>query len=60
MVGERKLSNGVKLTVVDWRANRLVDALAKMAAKPYAAPPATVKALESGAAAVRNAVALLG
>ena len=31
-VGHKELSNGKLLTVVDWRENRVVDALAKLAA----------------------------
>ena len=31
-IGEAKLSNGVRLSSVDWRANRLVDMLARVAA----------------------------
>ena len=31
-VGEVKLSNGTRLSMVDWRAKRLVDALAKTSA----------------------------
>ena len=31
-VREAKLSNGTRLSMLDWRANRLVDALAKISA----------------------------
>ena len=31
-IGVQTLSNGDKLSATDWRANRLVDALAKQAA----------------------------
>jgi hypothetical protein len=59
-VGHKELSNGKLLTVVDWRANRLVDALAKLAATRGQAPKAIVRLLESGKAAMRHAAALLG
>ena len=32
-VGEAKLSNGCRLSTIDWRANRLADALAKAGAR---------------------------
>ena len=40
-VGERRLPNEQILTVVDWRANRLVDALAKLGAACHRANNAT-------------------
>ena len=60
MVGETKLSNGTRLTTVDWRANRLVDALAKRGAAMHAPPAASTRLVESAAPAVRHAAALLG
>ena len=48
------------MSVVDWRANRLVDALAKRAAASRQAPMAIIRLLSSGRSAVRHAAALLG
>ncbi len=59
-VGEVKLSNGSRLSMVDWRANRLVDALAKMAALEAQYLPTAVKTLKSAEIAVRYAAKLLG
>jgi hypothetical protein len=59
-IGTRELSNGKLLTGRDWRANRLVDALAKMAAAKMQAPRATRALLESGQVAAKHAAALLG
>ena len=47
-IDSETLSNGNLLTGVDWRANRLVDALAKMAATTGKAPYAITRLLESG------------
>ncbi len=60
MVGERKLSDGSRLSTVDWRANRLVDSLAKQAAAERELPRAAARLLDSAAAAVRHAATLLG
>ena len=60
MVGEKKLSNGARLSNVDWRANRLVDALAKMAAGMFVAPPEVTRALDSATEAVKHAAMRLG
>jgi len=59
-VGEAKLSNGVRLTAADWRANRLVDALAKNAAKEVQAPRQLLALMASADAATLHAAALLG
>ena len=59
-IGKRDLSNGEKLSVVDWRANRLVDALAKLAAARRRAPMAVTRLLASTNAAVKHAAKLLG
>ena len=59
-IGIKVLSNGDKLSDVDWRANRLADALAKQAASQRQAPVAILRILESGRAAVRHAASLLG
>ena len=59
-IGCRTLSNGQLLTGADWRANRLVDALAKKAAATAQAPRAIIRLLESARAAAKHAAALLG
>ena len=53
-------STGQPVTVVDWRANRLADALAKSAATETQAPPAALKLLDAAAAAVKHCATLLG
>jgi len=60
MIGEKKLSNGRRLSCIDWRANRLVDSLAKQAAAQKQLATDVSKALDSGAAAVKHSVMLLG
>jgi hypothetical protein len=60
MVGEVMKSNGEKLTMRDWRANRLVDLLAKQAAQPRALPKNEVALLDSAKVAVCEAAKLLG
>ena len=60
MVGEKKLSNGARLSLVDWRANRLADALAKLAATRWQAPAAALRLLDSAAALTRHAALSLG
>ncbi len=60
MVGEAKLSDGTRLTTVDWRANRLVDALAKRGAAMHTPPAACIRLLDSAAPAVKHAATLLG
>ena len=59
-IGERHLSNGKELSAVDWRANCLADARAKQVASLRKGPPAVLRFLKSGKAAVRHAAALLG
>ena len=59
-VGEAKLSDGGRLTQLDWRANRLVDALAKAAAAGNQPPPAVAKILHSAKCAVKHSASLLG
>ena len=56
---EKNCSNGKLLTGVDWRANRLVDALAKNAAATVRAPREVRCLLESGKAAVKHDAAML-
>jgi len=59
-VGEVKLSNGLRLTMLHWRANRLVDALAKLSASQAQHLPEAVRLISSSEAAVRHAAKLLG
>ena len=59
-VGEAKLSNGTRLSMVDWRANRLVDALAKMSALEAQYLPEVVELVRSAESAVTHAAKLLG
>ena len=59
-IGNRLLSNGREMSAADWRANRLVDALAKQAASIRQAPQAITSIIGSGRAASRHAAALLG
>jgi hypothetical protein len=60
MVDEKTRSDGAKLSMVDWRANRLVDLLAKQAAEARALPKNAVALLDSATVAVREAAKLLG
>ncbi len=59
-VGELKGSNGRRLTIVDWRANRLVDKLAKIAATAQRTSKHIRELLPSADAAVAHAACLLG
>ena len=59
-IGEAKLSDGSRLTAVDWRANRLVDKLAKIAAGAQAEPRNVTDLVESLDVATAHAAALLG
>ena len=59
-MGERMLPCGRRLTALDWRANRLVDALAKMGAAAHKASEETGKLLMSTAAIVIHNAAQLG
>ena len=56
----RWLSNGKRFSVVDWRANRLADAVAKMMANDAAPANSSMKTVKSGIAACRHAAAVLG
>ena len=58
-VGEAKLFNGTRLSHLDWRANGLVDALAKAVAAIKQPPDAVVKLLDSAKVDVRHSTALL-
>ena len=50
----------LRLTAADWRANSLVDALAKIAAVHLHAPPSTINLNISAEAAAAHAACLLG
>ena len=52
--------NGRPITAVDWRANRLADALAKQAASQHAVSQHTVRLVTAAEAAAKYAFALLG
>ncbi len=53
-------SNGSRITSVEWRANRLVDALAKAAAQPDRVPPQLIELIDAAAEAVEFYAAKLG
>ena len=59
-VGEVKGSNGKRLTAVDWRANRLVDKLAKEAAGALQHSKHVIELFKSAEAATAHAACLLG
>jgi hypothetical protein len=59
-IGQRTGSDGRKITTVDWRANRLVDALAKQGAESVRASRETRNLVESGKAASLHAACNLG
>ena len=59
-IGEAKCSDGRRLTVIDWRANRLADALAKQAARIGRADKETQLLARSAEAALLNAACNLG
>ena len=59
-IGRALDSNGNTLTAVEWRANRLVDALAKMAAKQKRVPTRLTQLVEAAAEAVEFYAARLG
>ena len=59
-VGEAKCSDGTRLSMIDWRANRLVDMLAKIAAGHLQASEHTTQLLTSIDAAVSYSACLLG
>ena len=59
-IGVQLLSNKRRFSAIDWRANRLVDALAKLAASERRAPVAIIRLLKSAKAAALHAAALLG
>ena len=59
-VGEVKGSNGSRFSIVDWRANRLVDILAKRATEALQPTKHTKELVTSAGAATAHAAALLG
>ena len=59
-IGVATKSDGQCLTSIDWRANRLVDGLAKAAASSLSAPSAVSSFLRSADAASAHAACLLG
>ena len=59
-IGQAKGSNGCRLSAVDWRANRLVDKLAKVAAKALQFSKHVLNLLPSAVAASAHAACLLG
>ena len=58
-IGQRHRSDSKKISTADWRANRLVDALAKQAAEQVRANRATRNLLQSGRAASLHAACTL-
>ena len=59
-IGNVTKSNGAAITSIDWRANRLVDALAKLAAACHQVPDSATRLLEAGAKAVEHCAGLVG
>ena len=59
-VGEVKCSDGSRLSLVEWRANRLADGLAKQAAAFHEPPDAVLRLLNSATQAAKHATKLLG
>ena len=59
-VGEMRLPDGNRLTMTDWRANRLVDILAKAGAKCVAPSSDVQKLLSSATALAKHFAAQLG
>ena len=59
-IGQRHGSDGKKITTVDWRANRLVDALAKRGAESVRVGAETRSLVASAQAASLHAACLLG
>jgi hypothetical protein len=59
-IGVATKSDGVAISPLDWRANRLVDALAKLAAQESKVPKEALELADSATAAVSFAMAKLG
>ena len=59
-IGTRIKSNGDYVSAIDWRANRLVDALAKLAANSVAVPDLALQLFDSAHVAAEYHAALAG
>ena len=59
-IGKVTKSNGSAITSIDWRANRLVDALAKLAVACHQVPDSAAQLLEAGAKAVEHFAGIVG
>ena len=59
-MGEAIKSNGRTVTVVDWHANRLVDALVQQAAAQHRSPGDATVVVRTAMAALENEAAMLG
>ena len=59
-IGERVCSNGRRLSTIDWRANRLVDALAKQAAAAVRTTKEATQLVASARVAALHAACCLG
>ncbi len=59
-IGKVQTSKGASLTAPIWRANRLVDVLAKKAASQHTVGPAILRALKLAEATALHGAALLG
>ena len=60
MIAYQSISDGKALTTVDWRANRLVDAIAKAFARDFRPPKHIRDHVQSARAMYKHATALLG
>jgi hypothetical protein len=59
-IGMALKSDGTKITFTEWRANRLVDVLAKTAAAFDRVPPSTLAKVKAAGRAVEHSLAKLG
>jgi len=59
-IRNRWLANGQRFTVIDWRANRLADAYAKLVADSASPPKRSLNTAISGLKACKHAAAVLG
>ena len=59
-IGVKVDSNGQPITGIMWRANRLVDFLAKSAASPHRLPKKTVETVKVAATLLQHSAAILG
>ena len=60
LVGVARKSDGAFVTMTDWRANRLADAIAKAVAAEFRVGRSVRETLSSAASAVKHEAALLG